>query len=135
MEPTPRKATGFAVAWSLSLLLFAVAVNYWMALIALFASGALLIAFHSMAQSLVQLEAPADQRGRIIGLYNLATNGLRIGSGITVGFAGAVIGIHWSLALSIVALLLCCIPLAMYLRRSEPVPPALQSVAGVEPSD
>jgi hypothetical protein len=29
--------------------------------------------------------------------------GLRIGSGVTVGMLGAVIGVHWSLALSAIA--------------------------------
>jgi MFS family permease len=119
MSPTPQKATYFAIAWSASLLLFAVAPNYWLALLMLFVSGGLLIGFNSMAQSLVQLEAPIEQRGRIIGLYNMSMNGLRIGSGITVGFVGAAIGIHWSLALSSIALIVACLPLLMYVRRGQ----------------
>jgi MFS family permease len=132
MSPTPRKATIFAIAWSASLLVFAVAPNYWVALFTLFISGALLIAFNSMAQSLVQLEAPVDQRGRIIGLYNMALNGLRIGSGVTVGFLGAVIGIHWSLGLSTAALMMACVPILMYVRRHAREPRVMVEV-GVSP--
>jgi hypothetical protein len=58
-----------------------------------------------MAQTLVQVHAPAPIRGRVIGLYSMSSLGLRAFSGVTVGILGAVIGIHWSLALSALALL------------------------------
>ena len=58
-----------------------------------------------MAQTLVQLNAPADIRGRIVGLFNMAGLGMRAFSGITVGVLGAGIGIHWSLGLSAAVLL------------------------------
>ena len=53
-----------------------------------------------MAQTLVQLQAPAQLRGRLIGLFNMSNNGLRAFSGVTVGVIGGLIGIHWSLAIS-----------------------------------
>ncbi len=56
-----------------------------------------------MAQSLVQLNAPPDKRGRVIGLFNMASLGLRAFSGISVGLVGSLIGVHWSLALSALA--------------------------------
>ena len=59
-----------------------------------------------MAQTLVQLNAPADSRGRVIGLYAMAALGLRAFAGITVGLGGTLVGIHWSLALSALALLI-----------------------------
>ena len=58
-----------------------------------------------MAQTLVQLQSPVHLRGRLIGLYNMALNGMRSFSGVTVGMLGALIGVHWSLALSAVVLL------------------------------
>jgi hypothetical protein len=67
-----------------------------------------------MAQALVQLEAPPEARGRVVGLFNMSLNGLRIGSGVTVGFLGAVIGIHWSLGLSAAMLVLATLPLFYY---------------------
>jgi hypothetical protein len=58
-----------------------------------------------MAQALVQLNAPADIRGRVVGLFNMAGLGMRAFSGITVGLFGAAIGIHWSLGLSAAVLM------------------------------
>ncbi len=39
-------------------------------------------------------------RGRVIGLFNMASLGLRAFSGVTVGLIGSLVGVHWSLALS-----------------------------------
>jgi len=61
--------------------------------------------FNAMAQSLVQLNAPQDKRGRVIGLFNMASLGLRAFSGVSVGLLGSLIGVHWSLALSALATL------------------------------
>ena len=84
----------------------------------LFAAGFLELSFNSMAQSLVQLHAPAAIRGRVIGLYSVAALGLRAFSGITVGIAGGFIGIHRSLSLSAIILLVVLAVLFMYSRRS-----------------
>ncbi len=59
----------------------------------------------SPAQTIVQLNAPADMRGRVVGLFNMAGLGMRAFSGITVGLVGAAIGIHWSLGLSAATLM------------------------------
>ena len=61
------------------------------------------VSFNAMAQSLVQINAPPDMRGRVIGLFNMASLGLRAFSGISVGLLGSLIGIHWSLPLSALA--------------------------------
>ena len=39
----------------------------------------------------------------VIGLFNMASLGLRAFSGVSVGLIGSLIGIHWSLALSALA--------------------------------
>ena len=58
-----------------------------------------------MAQALVQLNAPVDIRGRVVGLFNMAGLGMRAFSGVTVGVFGTAVGIHWSLGLSAAVLL------------------------------
>lgn len=120
LKATPLKATVLAGLWSASILAFAAAPHYVIALIALFVAGMLLISFTSMAQAMVQLEAPPEIRGRVIGLFNTALSGLRVGSGLTVGFLGAVIGIHWSLGLSALVLILATVPLLLYARVKPP---------------
>jgi MFS family permease len=78
---------------------------YPLALALLFAVGFLELSFNAMAQTLVQLRAPESERGRVIGLYILSALGMRAFSGVTIGVVGGLIGIHWSLALSALALL------------------------------
>ena len=70
-----------------------------------------------MAQSLVQLNAPLDQRGRVIGLFNMASLGLKTFSGISVGLSASLIGIHWSLALSALAAMVVAATLLLLTRQ------------------
>src|SRR3954468_6048132 len=105
LRPTPRTAILLAILWSVSLLAFAASPIYALAIALLFAAGFFELSFNTMAQALVQINAPADIRGRVVGLYNMAGLGMRAFSGITVGLAGAAIGIHWSLDLSAAVLL------------------------------
>ena len=68
-------------------------------------AGFVELSFNSMAQTLVQMNAPTDIRGRVLGVFSMMALGLRSFSGVTVGLMGAAIGIHVSLALSALALL------------------------------
>ncbi len=77
-----------------------------------------------MSQTLVQLHAPNAIRGRVLGLYNMASNGMRAFSGVTVGMAGSLIGIHWSLGLSALALLAVTLVLIVFDRRAAVARPA-----------
>jgi MFS family permease len=96
----PRSALVLAVLWCLAMGSFALANNYALALAILFVAGFVELAFYAMAQTLVQVRAPDALRGRVIGLFVMASLGLRAFSGVTVGLGGAAVGIHWSLALS-----------------------------------
>jgi hypothetical protein len=73
-----------------------------------------------MAQALVQMNAPAEIRGRVIGVFSMSSMGLRTFSGLNVGLLGASLGIHNSLALSGAALfvLYAAIFIARFLRRA-----------------
>jgi MFS family permease len=106
LSPKPRTAMILALLWGAALAVFSLANVYWLAVGFLLAAGFLELSFNAMAQSLVQLDAPPDKRGRVIGLFNMASLGLKTFSGISVGLIGSVIGIHWSLALSSLAAML-----------------------------
>jgi MFS family permease len=105
LPPNPRTALVLAILWCVAIGAFALASSYPLALALLFAAGFLELAFFAMAQTLVQVNAPAQVRGRVIGLFAMSALGLRAFSGLTVGLGGSVIGIHWSLAISAAVLL------------------------------
>jgi len=104
LQPRARTACVLAMIWCFALGSFALTTGYTLALVLLFVAGFMELSFNAMAQTLVQLDAPADMRGRAIGVFNTFAAGMRTFSGITVGLVGASIGIHWSLALSAAAL-------------------------------
>jgi MFS family permease len=105
LRPSVRTAIVAAALWCITIGGFAAATSYPAALALLFLAGVFNLTFHSMAQTLVQLKAPANLRGRLIGLFHMSSNGMRAFSGVTVGVLGGFIGVHWSLGLSAAALL------------------------------
>jgi MFS family permease len=117
LKGTPRTAITLAMLWAVALLGFAAVRFYPVAIVLLFFAGFFELSFNTMAQALVQLNAPHDIRGRVVGLYNMAGLGMRAFSGITVGVVGAAIGIHWSLGLS--AAVLLALLLGLYRRGTR----------------
>lgn len=106
LRPTVAAAVFSTGIYGLSTFFFAISGSYPLSVLLLVIGGVANLASMSIGQTLVQLLAPPADRGRVIGVYNMSANGLRFGSGITVGLFGAVVGIHWSLALSAAALCL-----------------------------
>lgn len=118
LQPNPRTAQILAVLWCCTLGAFAISKIYLLSLILLFMAGFVELSFNSMAQTLVQLQAPAEVRGRVIGVLFMAASGMRTVSGVTVGVMGAWIGIHGSLALSAMLLLTLVLVLLAFSLRS-----------------
>jgi len=81
-------------------------------------AGFVELSFNSMAQALVQLNAPVQMRGRIVGVFVMSALGMRTFSGITVGVIGAAIGVHYSIALSACILFAGLVALFMSVTRS-----------------
>ena len=117
LPPHPRTALILAVVWCLAIVGFATSTVYFVALPLLFVAGFLELSFNAMAMTLVQLNAPPQMRGRVIGLYNMGSLGMRAFSGITIGVLGGLIGIHWSLALSAMVLFAIVVTLLAFSTR------------------
>jgi MFS family permease len=102
----PRVPTALLLCmlWCGALATFALTHSYTLSLAALFCAGFLELSFSAVAQALVQLNAPVGLRGHVIGVFVMASLGLRFVSGFTVGVLGAVVGVHASLALAAAAL-------------------------------
>lgn len=113
LRPRRRTAIVCAAVWCMAIGGFAVTGSYLVALGLLFVAGFFNLAFSAMAQTLVQLQAPSALRGRVVGVFNMSQSGLRIGSGVTVGVLGSLIGIHWSLGLSAIILLMVTLSLLL----------------------
>lgn len=99
-KTAPRTALLLAMGWCCALAGFALTTIYPLALTCLFSAGFFELSFSSMAQTVVQIEAPGDIRGRVLGVFAMASLGCRAFAGITVGLIGSLFGVHTSLALS-----------------------------------
>ena len=122
VQASPKTAFILMLLWCLCIAGFAGATSYPLAL--LFAAGVLNLTFGAMSQALVQIHAPHRIRGRVLGLYNTAQNGMRTFSGVTIGMGGSLIGVHWSLGLSAAALFVITLGLLAYELRADLPPEA-----------
>jgi len=134
LRPSVRAAVLFAILWGITMGLFPLAQSYVPAVALLVLSGIFSIAFTSMAQTLVQLLAPANVRGSIVGLFNTSMLGLRAGAGFTVGVLGTFIGVHRSLELSSLAFVLVAVWLLARERGIANGSPATVVIAESEPN-
>jgi MFS family permease len=105
LPPRVQTAMISAILWCVVITSFALSRNYYLSLALLFVAGVLNLTFSSMGQTIVQLLSPPQLRGRLIGLFAMASMGLKAFSGLTVGVLGGLIGVHWSLAASALVLL------------------------------
>lgn len=98
---------------------FALSRNYVLALVLLVVCGVATMISATVGQTVVQLAAPAAERGRVIGLYSMAASGLKLGSGLTVGMVGILTGVHVSLAISATALCVGTVLVAVLTLRRD----------------
>jgi MFS family permease len=118
----PGAALALAMGWGSALFAFALTRSYPTALAVLFTAGFFELSFSSMAQTLVQMNAPEASRGRVLGLYNMSAAGLRTFSGITVGLVGSVLGVHVSLAVAAACFAAACGAMLVRVARSRRAP-------------
>ena len=119
LQALPRSAFNLVLLWCIAIFGFAVSTNLIVAVIMLFIAGFLELSYNAMTQTLVQLHAPVEIRGRVIGLYSMSFLGLKTFSGVTIGLGGSLIGIHSSVAASSIGLLLCAVALMAYLFKGN----------------
>jgi MFS family permease len=110
-------ALKLASLWAAALGAFALVRSYPLALLFLFLAGFFELSFSSMTQTIVQLNAPSAIRGRVLGLFNMSSGGLRAFSGITVGLLGSVLTVHHSLSLAAAAFM--AVTIALLLRAPQ----------------
>ena len=119
LAANPRIVFWLVIIWCFCIGGFAVSNIYALSLLLLFVAGFLNLAFGAMAQTLVQIHAPQNIRGRVLGLFNMSMHGMRAFSGVTVGMGGSLVGVHWSLGISATILLVVTIGLFAYESRPD----------------
>ena len=119
IRPSPRAAVISTAVYGVTTAFFALSHSYPVAVGLLVIGGIANLASMSITQTVVQLLAPPADRGRVIGLYGVSANGLRAGSGFTVGLLGAAIGIRWSLGFSAAALFVGTLTAGVWILRSR----------------
>ena len=116
-----RGAVIAAVLFGLTSLIVATTTSYPIALVALVIGGVANLAATAIGQALVQLRAPEDQRGRVVGVYSMIGSGMRTGNGITIGWLGALLGVSGAVAVGglalVVGALLIGLLIALQTRR------------------
>jgi MFS family permease len=117
---TVRAALWSTAVYGVATVGFAVSRNYLIAALLLVIGGIANLAALSITQTVAQLRAPRDKKGQVIGVYGVGANGMRIGSGFTVGFVGAAVGLRAALGWSSAALCACVLLLAVYLAVVAP---------------
>jgi MFS family permease len=120
LKPSVPAAALSTAGFGAMVLVFALCGNYWMAVGALVVGGVANMASMSTTQSIVQLEAPVAERGRIFGIFGVFSSGMRVGNGITLGVLGALVGIPYSLALCALILVIGALIAWLYARSSNP---------------
>src|ERR1700722_9028009 len=110
-----RAALWSTLVYGACTVFFALSHDYLFAAPLLVVGGIANLAALSITQTVVQLRAPREKKGQVIGVYGVGANGMRIGSGFTVGLFGAVVGLRTALGLSAAALVVCVLVLAAYL--------------------
>ena len=119
---TARTAVVGATTLGLSTVAFASTSMYPVAVIALLIGGLAKITADSTQMSIVQLRAPDDQRGRVIGAYTMFGPGMMTFSGITVAVLGSLFGLRGSVLFGGIVLTLGAIVVGIFVLRSRPAP-------------
>ena len=127
VRPTPRLAVLAGATFALAVLAFALSRSLVLSVAVLVVAGMGNLIANSTAQTIVQLDAPADRRGSFIGAFGVANMGFRTGSGILMASLGVAIGVNNAVALNASILLAIALTLfavvALRLRRAAAAEP------------
>lgn len=114
---TARTAIIAATLLGITTIVFATSTVYPVAVIALLIGGVARITADATEMSIVQLRAPDDQRGRVIGAYTMFGPGMMTFSGLTVAVLGSLFGLRGSVLFGGTVLTIGAIALGFFILR------------------
>lgn len=108
------------LVFALCIVGFALSRVFPLSLGLLVVAGAMSIISMSTSQTVVQLEAPTEKRGRYIGAFNTTSAGFRVGSGLVIGALASLLGVPTAIAASATVLAVVCAVLLVVAARLRP---------------
>lgn len=114
IKPIMKWAVICSVLFGVTTLAFATTGSYLLAVIVLVIGGVANMGSMSITQSIVQLEAPPGERGRVFGVYGMFSAGLRTFNGVTLSILGTAIGVPHSVALVAAVLIVGALLAGLY---------------------
>ncbi len=113
VKPNVRAVVVATVLFGATTLVVAVTHSYVVAVLALLVGGVANMTSTSIGQAVVQLRAPVEQRGRVVGVYNMFGSGLRTGNGITLAVLGAALSVGSAVAIGGIVLVVGALVVAL----------------------
>jgi MFS family permease len=113
IKPNVRAVVVATVLFGATTLVVAVTGSYVVAVLALLIGGVANMTSTSIGQAVVQLRAPVEQRGRVVGVYNMFGMGLRTGNGLSLALLGAALGVGTAVAIGGVVLVVGALVVAL----------------------
>ncbi len=89
-----------ATCFGFSLLVFAFSTVYWFSLLCLLVAGASSTCFSSSSNAILQTSAPANLRGRVMGVFASISQGTNVFGNLLIGGLGSAFGASGGLATS-----------------------------------
>lgn len=127
IRASTRLAIVSTLVFALCIVVFAFSRSFVLTLIVLAISGVASIISSSTSQTVVQLQAPDDRRGRFLGAYGMTSMGLRLGSGVLLGVLATFVGVPAAIAADAVALAVVAVALlvivVLWLHRRRDIDP------------
>ena len=111
-----RLVLGGLVGFCVMITLFALSRNFWLSSLALAGSGSFMIIFSATANTAVQLRAPDELRGRVMGIYSLAFIGLTPFGSMLAGSIAQITNAPTTITLSAIV----CVIAALIVARLMP---------------
>lgn len=121
-----RIATATAALFGVALLVFALSHSYMLSVVALFIAGAANLVTASTSQTIVQLTAPPERRGRFVGAAGMTAQGFQAGSGILISILATALGVAGGVAVGAASIIVvAAVMMAVVLVRRTRMPAAV----------
>lgn len=131
IRASTRLAIGAGTVFAAGVLVFSLSRSFGLSIAALVIAGASNLITASTSQTIVQLDAPPDRRGRFVGAAGMTGQGFQAGSGLLIGLLASGLGVAGGVTAVSAALLVITTTLLIVVLARRGATPALEPDASV----